>query len=67
MTYEMIAAFAQTWGLLLLVACFSVALIYALWPGNKGKFERAAHQPLQESDLTPSEARRRSDSAAVRN
>ncbi len=65
MTYEMVSAFAQTWGLLLLVACFSIALAYALWPGNKAKFKRAAHQPLEDNNVAPGDTQRRSHSSAV--
>lgn len=50
MTYEQATHFAQTWGLALLVACFVVAVVYALWPGNREKFKRAAHTPLNDGD-----------------
>ena len=48
--YRGAVEFAQTWGVLLLVAGFAVAVIYALWPSNKEKFERAAHAPLNDGD-----------------
>ena len=48
MTYETLSAFAQTWGLCFLVVMFIVALVYALWPGNREKFQRAARLPLDE-------------------
>lgn len=50
MTYLSFSQFAATWGLLLLCAGFGVALIYALWPGNKEKFGRAAQAPLEDGD-----------------
>jgi len=50
MTYEQAAHFAQTWGLVLLAACFGAAVLYALWPGNREKFNRAAHAPLNDGD-----------------
>lgn len=50
MTYEQAAHVAQTWGLVLLAGCFAVAVLYALWPGNKEKFNRAAHAPLTDGD-----------------
>lgn len=50
MTYEQATHFAQTWGLVLLVACFVLAVIYALWPGNKKKFDKAARNPLSDGD-----------------
>jgi len=46
MNYEQATHFAQTWGLVLLAVCFGLALIYALWPGNKRKFDEAARAPL---------------------
>lgn len=50
MTYEQAAHLAQTWGLVLLVVCFAGAVIYALWPGNREKFKRAARAPLNDGD-----------------
>jgi cytochrome c oxidase cbb3-type subunit 4 len=40
--------FAQTYGLLYLVALFIAMLVYALWPGNKRRFKDAAEIPLWE-------------------
>jgi len=48
MTYETVSAFAQTYGLVFLVIMFVSVLVYALWPGNKRKFESAARRPLDE-------------------
>lgn len=50
MTLDQAAHWAQTWGLLLLAGCFVVAVIYALWPSNKEKFDRAAHVPLMDDE-----------------
>ncbi|MEZ5961397.1 MAG: cbb3-type cytochrome c oxidase subunit 3 [Hyphomonadaceae bacterium] len=50
MTYEQATHFAQTWGLVLLATCFGAALIYALWPGNKQKFDLAARSPLENGE-----------------
>ena len=41
---------AQTWGLALLAILFIGAVIYALWPGNREKFKRAAETPLNDRD-----------------
>jgi cytochrome c oxidase cbb3-type subunit IV len=49
-TYSALAEFAQTWGLLLFIAAFAVAVLYALWPSNKKKFDDAARAPLREDD-----------------
>ena len=50
MTYEQSVHFAQTWGLVILVALSVLVAAYALWPGNQAKFDRAARAPLQEDD-----------------
>ncbi len=50
MSYYEAAHFAQTWGVVLLTICFAIAAIYALWPANKQKFERAAQAPLIDGD-----------------
>jgi len=47
-TFEDAALFSNTWGLILLVICFTVVVIYALWPSNRETFERAARLPLDE-------------------
>ena len=47
-TYAAVAQFAQTWGLAYFVAVFLVALVYALWPSRRQKFEQAAQIPLRE-------------------
>jgi cytochrome c oxidase cbb3-type subunit 4 len=47
-TYQAVAEFAQTWGLVYFVAAFLAVLVYALWPSRKKKFEEAARIPLRE-------------------
>jgi cytochrome c oxidase cbb3-type subunit 4 len=48
MTYQDVSMFAQSWGLVFLVALFLTACGYALWPGNRTRFEKAARMPLEE-------------------
>jgi cytochrome c oxidase cbb3-type subunit 4 len=48
--YEAATKFAQTWGLLLFVVLFAGALVYALWPSNQKKFDKAARNPLDERE-----------------
>jgi cytochrome c oxidase cbb3-type subunit 4 len=50
MTFEQASHLAQTAGLVMLAMCFGLAVIYALWPGNKKKFEQAARSPLEDGD-----------------
>ena len=47
-TYEWLARFAQSVGVLYFIALFIVVLIYALRPGNKDRFDHAARAPLRE-------------------
>ena len=48
MDYQSVSAFAQSYGLLYLFGLFIAVLVYALWPRNKEKFDKAAHIPLEE-------------------
>jgi cytochrome c oxidase cbb3-type subunit IV len=50
MSYDQATQFAQTWGVVMLVAGFAVACVYALWPSNKDKFDRAARAPLNDGE-----------------
>jgi cytochrome c oxidase cbb3-type subunit 4 len=47
-TYEALARFAQTWGLIYFLAVFIVALLYALWPSHQQRFDETARMPLRE-------------------
>lgn len=49
-TYETVASFAQTWGLVLFVLAFALVVAYAFWPGKKRQKEidDAAKIPLKE-------------------
>jgi cytochrome c oxidase cbb3-type subunit 4 len=48
MTYSDAYEFAQTYGLVYLVLLFVGMLIYALWPGNRRRFDDASKIPLRE-------------------
>lgn len=48
--FERLSHFAQTGGLLIFVVIFAGVLIYALWPRNQSKFDRAARMPLDDGD-----------------
>ena len=47
-TYATLAQFAQSAGVLYFLAIFLAVLVYALWSGNREKFDRAAKMPLRE-------------------
>lgn len=48
--YDALSRIAQTWGLLLFVLAFALALIYALNPRNRRKFDDAKRIPLNDED-----------------
>ncbi len=48
MSYKILSEFAQTGGVLYFVALFAGALLYALWPSNRERFDAAARLPLSE-------------------
>jgi cytochrome c oxidase cbb3-type subunit IV len=50
MTYDTLATFAKSWGLVYLLLVFFGGLAYALWPRNKATFDRAARMPLEKDD-----------------
>jgi cytochrome c oxidase cbb3-type subunit 4 len=50
MSYEPLAQFAQTWGLLYAVLIFLGAVAYALWPKNQSTFDHAARLPLDDDE-----------------
>jgi cytochrome c oxidase cbb3-type subunit 4 len=47
-TYQALAEFAQTWGLIYFVALFGLVVVYAFWPTRKPQFDAAARMPLRE-------------------
>ncbi len=50
MTYQAASEFARSWGLVFLMAIFAGAVLYALWPANRAKFDRAAAIPLDDEE-----------------
>jgi len=48
LTYDFLAHFAGTWGLIYFIAIFVVVLAYALWPSRQKQFDAAARLPLRE-------------------
>ncbi len=49
--YEDVLAFTRSWDAVYFTAMFLVALVYALWPRNKARFEAAAQLPLKDDDV----------------
>lgn len=50
MTYETVSNFATSWGLVYFFLLFIGVCVYAFWPRNKARFERAAQIPLNEDN-----------------
>ena len=50
MTYETIAPIAQMTAMVIFFVLFAGAVAYALWPGNKERFQRAAESPLVDDE-----------------
>jgi cytochrome c oxidase cbb3-type subunit 4 len=53
MSYEVVRSWAGLAGLLLFVGLFALVLLYAFWPGNKARFERARRLPLESDPNEP--------------
>ena len=51
MTYETAQSVFGMIGLLFFVTAFTIALAFALWPGNRKGFDEAARIPLEKDDL----------------
>jgi cytochrome c oxidase cbb3-type subunit 4 len=48
--HDTLVAIAKTFGLFLLMVGFGAAVVYALWPSKKDKFDRAARSVLDDED-----------------
>ncbi|MCC6205694.1 MAG: cbb3-type cytochrome c oxidase subunit 3 [Hyphomicrobiales bacterium] len=48
--HQSIVAFAKSWGLFYLIALALAVLIYAFWPGNRKRFDRAKNSILDKDD-----------------
>jgi len=57
MTYEALYEWAGSWGLLILLTFFVIAVVYALWPGNRSTFSHLAQLPLDDNDIAQEEIR----------
>lgn len=48
--HESIVAFAKSWGLFYLIAMAVGVLVYALWPSNRKRFDRAKKSIFDPND-----------------
>lgn len=50
MSYDVIAHVVKISGTVFFTGFFVLTILYALWPKNKARFERAAELPLNTND-----------------
>lgn len=50
MSYETLVAFAKSWGLFYLIGLAVAVLVYAVWPSNRSRFDRAKRSILDKDD-----------------
>lgn len=48
--HQNLVAFAKSWGLFYLIALSIGVLVYAFWPANRRRFDRAKVSVLDEED-----------------
>lgn len=48
--HHMLVGFAKSFGLFYLLTMAAIALIYACWPSNKGRFDKAARDIIDDED-----------------
>jgi len=48
--HSMLVAFAKSYGLFYLLAMAAAALVYACWPANKDRFDKAARDIIDDED-----------------
>ncbi|RLP27078.1 cbb3-type cytochrome c oxidase subunit 3 [Mesorhizobium sp. YM1C-6-2] len=49
-SHDTLVAFSKSWGLFYLMAFFVCVVVYALWPSNRKRFDRAKHSILDRDD-----------------
>ena len=49
-SYETLVAFSKSWGLFYMMAFFLAACVYAFWPKNRKRFDRAKHSNHERHD-----------------
>lgn len=50
MTHEFLVAFSKSWGLFYLIAMAVAVVIYAFWPSNRCRFDKAKRSVLERED-----------------
>ena len=49
-SHDTLVAFSKSWGLLYLMGFFICVCVYAFWPSNRKRFDRAKHSILDRDD-----------------
>ena len=49
-SHETLVAFAKSWGLFYLMGFFLCVVVYAFWPSNRKRFDRAKKSILDRDD-----------------
>ncbi len=50
LSHDTIVAFSKSWGLFYLMGFFLCVIVYAFWPSNKKRFDRAKKSILEKDD-----------------
>ena len=50
MEFEFLLYLSKSWGLFYLLTLFIVVVVYALWPSNKSRFDKAASSIIDDQD-----------------
>ena len=48
--HDFLVGLSKSFGLFYLIALSAAVLVYAFWPSNKPRFDRAAHSILDDED-----------------
>ncbi len=51
--HDTLVAFSKSWGLFYLIALSAAALLYACWPANKDRFDKAARDIIEDDEDKP--------------
>ena len=49
-SHDTLVAFSKSWGLFYLLGFFICVCVYAFWPSNRKRFDRAKHSILDRDD-----------------
>jgi cytochrome c oxidase cbb3-type subunit 4 len=50
MNHEFLVVFSKSWGLFYLIAMAVAVVIYAFWPSNRRRFDKAKRSVLERED-----------------